>query len=77
MPALTLARWASFEADFGPLTIQERIDYAAGKLAYVIHNSAGGKLPPEQFAIRWKRRERWSDDQLWSWLGAEARKGQG
>jgi hypothetical protein len=74
MPALTLARWAEFESDFGPLTVHERIDAAAASIAYTVHASSGGKLPPEQFITRWKKPKRWTDDQLWMWLGAEAKK---
>jgi hypothetical protein len=76
MSAWDEAEWATFEEAFGPLTLHERIDAAAAHIAYAVHASAGGKLPPEQFVIRWGKPKRWTDDQIVSWLDAMAKKGQ-
>lgn len=62
-PRLTmreLIAWQEFEDDFGPLTIHERLDA-------VIHAQTGEP-------VKWKRPVRWTDDMIWGWLGAEARK---
>jgi hypothetical protein len=74
MPALSIARWAEFEADFGPLTIQERIDAAIAHITYTVHATAGGKEPPEKFAPQWRRRMEWTDENIWRWLDAIAKK---
>jgi hypothetical protein len=75
MPALEVASWAEFEADFGPITIHERLDAVIAYIAYTSHASAGGKEPPERFTPRWRRPMRWNTDQLLTWLGAEAKRG--
>lgn len=74
MPALAIARWAEFEADFGPLTIQERIDAAIARIAYTIHASAGGKEDPSKFVVKWQRPIKWTDELLWKWMDAESRR---
>ena len=66
MPALELAYWAEFERDFGPLTVQERID---GLIRTTM--VAGNMEPPLRI---WWKPVRWTDDQLFTWLDAEARK---
>ena len=75
LSAMEVARWAAFEERFGPITVQERIDAATAMISYTVHASAGGKLPPEQFVMRWERPKRFTDDQIWTWLGAVAKKG--
>jgi hypothetical protein len=57
------------------LTLHERIDAAAAKVAYTVHASAGGKLPPEQFVTRWSRPAPWDDDQILAFLDAMAGQG--
>ncbi len=70
-----LIEWGEFEAEFGPITAHERLDAVAAQIAYTVHASAGGKLPPEQFVIRWKRPEPFTDVQMLTWLDAMATKG--
>jgi hypothetical protein len=74
MSALAIARWAEFEADFGPLTIQERLDAVIAHIAYTVHASAGGKEDPSKFKPQWRRQKPWTDDQIWKWLDAEAKR---
>ncbi len=76
MPALEVARWAAFESTFGPITVQERIDAAMARIAYTVHASAGGKEPFEKFVPQWRRPQRWTDEAIWSWLDAAAKKGE-
>lgn len=74
MPALTLARWAAFEADFGPLTIQERLDKLAGMLAFRIAAGRMDKPKPSDYEVRWERPIPWTDDQIAVWLEAESKR---
>ena len=67
MPALAVARWAEFERDFGPLTVQERLD---GVIRATI--AASGETPPARI---WRRPERWTEENLFAWLDREAQKG--
>jgi hypothetical protein len=76
LPALEVAAWAAFEAEFGPLTVHERIDAAIARIAYTVHASAGGTEPPDRFLMEWRRPKPWTDDQLWAWMDAVAKKGE-
>jgi hypothetical protein len=65
-----------FEREFGPLTMHERMDALIGQLCYVVHASAGGKASPREFMPRWRRPVEWTDEQIWKWLDAEAKRGE-
>lgn len=60
MPALEVAHWRHFEETFGPLTVHERIDA-------LIQSHTGEK-------VQWRVVKPLTDDQLWGWLDAMARK---
>jgi hypothetical protein len=74
MSARELAEWAAFEHDFGPLTVQERVDVAGAVAAFGAVVAAGGgkKATPEFFLPEWskaagaakQRRATQSDDEL-------------
>lgn len=60
-----------FEEEFGPLTVQERIDAMAAHVAYIVHASAGGQGRPEEFALEWRPARRM---EMTDWLAAMARR---
>jgi hypothetical protein len=71
MPALSLARWAEFEGDFGPLTLHERLDALLGMVAFTIARAGGAKdAQAADFRPRWRRQRKLTDEDIWKWLGA-------
>jgi hypothetical protein len=69
MSAREVEEWRYFEEEFGPLTVQERIDAMAAQVSYVAHASAGGKGKPEDFVPQWRAQRRMS---ITDWLHAKA-----
>lgn len=74
IPARELTEWAVFEEEFGPLTVQERIDAMGAHVAYVMHASAGGKGKLADFMPQWKSQRALSDDNVVPWLMALAKR---
>jgi hypothetical protein len=71
VPARELTEWAMFEEEFGPLTVQERIDAMAAYVAYTVHASAGGKGNPADFELQWRTAPKVP---ITDWLSAMARR---
>lgn len=63
--------WVMFEEEFGPLTIQERIDAAAGLIAYTVHATAGGKAQLADFIPQWRPQPK---VEITEWLSAIAKR---
>ena len=77
-PRLTmreLLEWQTFEEEFGPITLHERVDGMAQMIAYTVHASAGGEATPDKFKPRWHKPRRWTDEELFAWLDVQASKG--
>ena len=72
MSAWELTEWAVFERDFGPLTPHERMDALLGRLAYVVHASAGGTERPENFQPQWSTPKPLTGEGVANWFRAIA-----
>lgn len=57
MPVSELFEWVAFERVFGPITIQERVDFAGAMAAWGAIASQGGKQKPNQLVPQWGGRE--------------------
>ena len=72
MSAWELSEWAVFEREFGPLTVQERLDATAAQIAYAVHATAGGKGQLKDFMPQWRPQPKM---EITDWLEAMAAKG--
>lgn len=52
-----LLEWREFEANFGPLTIQERIDQAGAVVAWTVARCAGAEVDIKDFLPAWGKEE--------------------
>jgi len=64
-----LIHWQTFEEDFGPITLQERVDAAMTAISYTTHASSGGKEPIGTFRPRWQSSK---PVDMMAWLRARA-----
>ena len=58
MTARELTDWLAFERTQGPILIHERIDVLIARACYVIALSAGAKVKPGDFVVRWDQAPR-------------------
>jgi hypothetical protein len=62
-----LLEWEAFEEEFGPLLIQERIDWAVA----ILSAQRAGSEDPKKFLPEWERE---GQVHITDWLSAMARK---
>jgi hypothetical protein len=53
MSARELFEWMLFEREFGPLTVQERVDYAGAISAWGSLRAMGAKPTPDKLLPQW------------------------
>lgn len=53
MPASELVEWSLFEDEFGPITLQERVDIAAGMIGWRVAGEPKG-TSVEDFMPKWE-----------------------
>ena len=68
-----IVEWQTFEGEFGPVTLHERIDHAAALIAWAVFRAQGSEAEFEDFLPRWGT----ADDRpsAFDFLNLHARKG--
>lgn len=58
IPAYHLSEWAGFERVFGPLTVQERVDWAAAEIVALL----AGEKKIDKALLRWDDRSEFQSE---------------
>jgi hypothetical protein len=73
-----LIEWGTFEEDFGPLTLHERIDAAVAILAHqqAVYHGTDAHTPVTEFQPRWQTEAQAEEEgpHIVDWLSAMARR---